>query len=137
MGQYYLFESADWEVLMFRFLDLAHLANNLFMEQGRLNLMSKLREYGPFANIFPAYVRGIVAHLVIVPKICLKPPCEEYSAMEVSILKIHFGNLPKVHPTSHQTFCSVLYKCRQQHYCWFVVNCQVDFKSYTNWCFYN
>ncbi len=49
---------------------------------------------------FPAYVNGEVAHLVIVPKICLKPPCEVYSTMEVSLWKTHFSNLPKLDPTS-------------------------------------
>ncbi len=79
---------------MFRFLDLVHLANNLFTEQGRLNLMSKRREYRPYVNISPAYVNGEVARVVIAPKICLKPPCE------VSILKTYFSNLSKVDLTS-------------------------------------
>ncbi len=85
---------------MFRFLDLAHLANNLFKEQERSNLMSKLGEYRPFANISPAYVNGEVRHLVIMPSICLKPPCEEYSTMEVFILNMHFSNLSKINLTS-------------------------------------
>ncbi len=84
MCHYYLIESAGEEALMFRFLDLNHLANNLFREQGRLNLMSKPREYGPFANIFPCYVNEEVTNLDIVPKFFLKPPCEEYSTMEGS-----------------------------------------------------
>ncbi len=62
--------------------------------------MSKLREYRPFGNISPAYVNSEVTHLVIMQKICLKPPCKEYSTMEVSILKTHFSNLPKVDWTS-------------------------------------
>ncbi len=52
-GYYYLMESTAQEVYMFRFQNLAHLANNLFTEQGKSYLMSKLREYGPFANISP------------------------------------------------------------------------------------
>ncbi len=107
MGHYFLIESAAWDVLMFRFQNLAHLANNLFMEQWRSNLMSKLREYGLFAIISPAYLNGEVANLVIVPRICLKTQCEyeEYSTMEVSVLNMHFNNLPKVDPTSalHET----------------------------------
>ncbi len=70
------------------------------MEQGRSNLMSKLREYGLLANISSNYMNGEFAHLVIMPRICLKPPHEEYSTIEVSILNTHFSNLPKVHPTS-------------------------------------
>ncbi len=57
-GHYYVFKSAAQEVLMLRCLDLAHFANNLFTEQGRLNLVSKRREYGPFVNISQAYVNG-------------------------------------------------------------------------------
>ncbi len=93
-GHYYLIESATREVLMFGFPYLVHLDNHLFMEQGRLNPIGKLREYRSFANISPTHVNGEDAHLVIVPKNCLKPPCEEYSTMEVSILNMHFSNLP-------------------------------------------
>ncbi len=100
MGHYYLIESTAQEVLIFRFQHLARLGNNLFAEQRRSNLMSKLREYRLFANISPDYVNGEVAHLVIVPRICLKPPHEEYSTMEVNVLNTHFYNLPKVDPTS-------------------------------------
>ncbi len=49
-GHYYLIESAAHEVV-FRFPDLDHLAKNLFKGKGRLNIISKLREYGPFENI--------------------------------------------------------------------------------------
>ncbi len=122
MGRYYLIESAAQEVRMFRFPDLAHLGNNFFTEQGRLNLVSTLRQYRPFANVSPAYVIGKVAHLVFVPKKYLNPPCEEYSAIEVSLLNTHFSNQQLTHSQSdqcigrHPTFCSVFYQCRRQHY---------------------
>ncbi len=61
--------------------------------------MIKLREYRSFANISPDYMNGEVANQVIMPRVCLKSPCEEYTTMEISILNIHFGNLPKVNPT--------------------------------------
>ncbi len=51
MCHYYLIESVTWEVLMFRFPNLTSLANYLFTEKGRLNLMNKLREYKPFVDI--------------------------------------------------------------------------------------
>jgi len=37
-----------------------------------------------------------VANLVIVPRICLKHPYEEYSKMDLCKLKMHFSNLPQV-----------------------------------------
>ncbi len=43
-GHYCLIESAIWNFLMFRFHDLMCLANNLFIKEGRPNLMSELRE---------------------------------------------------------------------------------------------
>ncbi len=96
-GHYYLIESGDQEVLKFRSPDLDHLANNLFKEKGRLNLMSKLREHRQFVNISPYCETGEVEHIIITPKICLKTPYEEYSTMEISVLNTHFSNLPKVH----------------------------------------
>ncbi len=99
-GHYYIIESAACEILKFRCPDLAHLANNLFTEQGRLNLMNKLRDYIPLANVSPTYVNGEVAHLVMVPRICLKPLHEEYSTIGDSSLKMHFSNFPKVNLTS-------------------------------------
>ncbi len=96
-GHCYIIKSAAWEFLMFRCWDLAHLTNNLFMKQGRLNLVSKLREYRSFANISPDYVNGENENLDIMPKIW---PCEEYSTMEVSIISTHFSNFPMVNPTS-------------------------------------
>ncbi len=35
----------------------------------------------PLADISASYVHDEVVHLVIISKICLKPPCEEYTAM--------------------------------------------------------
>ncbi len=78
---------------MFRCPDLANLANILFTEQGLLNLVSKLREHGPFANISPDYdMNEEVSNPVIMPKIRLKLPCEDYSTMEISILSISIIN---------------------------------------------
>ncbi len=37
-----------------------------------------------------------VANLVIVPRICLKHRCEEYSQMDLCTLTKHFSNLPQV-----------------------------------------
>ncbi len=37
--------------------------------------MNLLRDYGPFADIPASHVNDVVAHLVIISKICLKPPC--------------------------------------------------------------
>ncbi len=85
-GHYYLIESAACEVLVLRFPGLTHLANNLFTEKRRSNVMSKLRGHRPFANIAPCYENDEVACVVITPKNCLKPSCEEYSTMEVSEL---------------------------------------------------
>ncbi len=62
--------------------------------------MSKLSEYRPFGNIAPSHVHGKVAHLVIIPNICLKPPCEEYTTMVMTVLETHFSNLPKINTTS-------------------------------------
>ncbi len=62
--------------------------------------MSKLRGYEPFADISHDKVNDEVANLVIVTKICFKHPCEEYSIMDVSVLEMHFSNLPQVDTTS-------------------------------------
>ncbi len=65
------------------------------MEGGRVRLMSLLRDYGPFADISARYVQEKVAHLVIIPKICLKHPWEEYTEMGMTALEQHNFHIVK------------------------------------------
>ncbi len=58
--------------------------------------MRESSDKGPFDDIITAEVNEKVANLVIVPRICLKHPYEEYSKMDLCKLKMHFSNLPQV-----------------------------------------
>ncbi len=57
--------------------------------------MNKLSEKGPFQCIITDESDTKVANLVIVPRICMKHPCEEYSTMGHSKLESYFSNLPQ------------------------------------------
>ncbi len=62
--------------------------------------MSNLSDYRPFADISASYMTETVAPLVIVSKICLKPPCEKYTSMRMNKLELHFSNFSKVNASS-------------------------------------
>ncbi len=92
---YYLIESAAQEVLIFRYSNLVHIANYLFTKGRGVRLISLLRNYDPYVDISATYVHDKFAHLVIIPKICLKPPCEEYTEIGVTKLGLHVSNFLK------------------------------------------
>ncbi len=81
---------------MFRLCNLTRLAKNLFTEEGKSNHMNEMSEKRGFKYIITDELNGKVANHVIVPRICLKHPCEEYSKMGFFKLKTHFSNLPQV-----------------------------------------
>ncbi len=39
--------------------------------------MTLLRDYGQFADISASYINDEVVLLIIIPKFCMKSPCEE------------------------------------------------------------
>ncbi len=78
---YNFIESTGQEVLVFWFTSLAHTDNYLFTKGGRVKVINLLKDYEAFADISVSSVNDVVVHVVIIPKICLKPPCEEYATM--------------------------------------------------------
>ncbi len=123
---YYPIELVAQKVLLFRCPDLTHLANNLFTETGWSNQMNQLREYGPFADVSPLKLNGEVACFVIVPKICLKNPSDEYSTIGIYDMNTHFSNLPLNDGTSELDVtqpCGIVCQCKWRLYCWFVETC--------------
>ncbi len=56
--------------------------------------MSELSEKEPFQGIITDELDIKVANLVIVPRICMNHPCEEYSTTGLSKLETYFSNLP-------------------------------------------
>ncbi len=59
-----------------------------------------LRDYGPFADISASYINKVVAHPIIVPKTCLKPPCEEYATIGMAELQLNFCSFLIINATS-------------------------------------
>ncbi len=68
----------------------------LLTKEGRSNLMSEFRKRGLFANVIMDEVNEKVANLVIVPRICLKHSCEEYSKMDLCKLKCISSTYPRL-----------------------------------------
>ncbi len=58
--------------------------------------MSEFRGKGPFEDIITDEMNENAANQIIVPRICLNHPCEEFSKMDLCKLKIYFSSLPQV-----------------------------------------
>ncbi len=100
MGHYYLIKSAALKVLIFILTNLAHVANYLFTKDRRVRLMNQLSDFGPSVDISASYANDNVAHLIVVPKICLKPPNEEYAKTGMAESELHFSSFPTVNTYS-------------------------------------
>ncbi len=93
-GHYYLIEAAGDKAGAFWFELKKHVANNLFTEAGRTSLMILLKGNGPFAEIGFSYMNDEIFHIAFVPKICSKPPCEDFATMTEDNLENNFINFP-------------------------------------------